>query len=42
MCRLCKSSIFGARAIFGMDASHFFPQHVLAIIPLIRGVMVLW
>ena len=33
--RLRKSNIFGARAIFGMDASHIFPQSVLAVIPLI-------
>lgn len=35
LCRLCKSNIFDARTIFGMDASHVFPQHGLAIIPLL-------
>lgn len=37
LCRLCWSSIFGVRADFGMDASHIFPQIVLAVNPLIRG-----
>ena len=40
--RLCESNIFGARAVFGIDASHVFPQSVLSVIPLIGGVMVLW
>ena len=26
LCRLCVSSVFGERAVFGMDASHIFPQ----------------
>ena len=33
------SDIFGVRAVFGADASHVFPQSVLAIIPLIMGVI---
>ena len=39
LCRLCESNIFGARAFFGMDARHTFPQSVLAIIPLSVGVI---
>ena len=38
--RLCKSNIFGARAVFGMDASHVFPQSVLSVIPLTGSVMI--
>ena len=38
LCRLCESNIFGARAIFGMDASLVFLQGVLAVVPLIGGV----
>ena len=38
LCRLCESIIFGARAVFGMDACHNFPQSVLAIIALTGGV----
>lgn len=34
--RLCESMVFGARAAFGMDASHVFAQNVLATIPLVR------
>ena len=37
--RLHVSNIFGVRAGFGVDDSHIFPQSVLAIIPLIRGVI---
>ena len=37
--RLYVSSIFGVRTGFGMDDSHIFPQSVLAIIPLIGGVI---
>ena len=36
--RLCESNIFGVRTVFGIDASHIFPQSVL--IPLIVGVVV--
>ena len=39
LCRLCVSNIFGARAGFGMDASHIFPLSVLAVIPLIGAVV---
>ena len=39
LCRLCVSSIFGVRAGFGMDVSHVFPQSVLAVIPLLGGVI---
>ena len=42
LCSLHESNIFGARAVFGMDACHIFPQGVLTIIPLIGGVLVLW
>lgn len=38
LCKLCESSIFGARAVFGMDASLVFLQGVLAVVPLIGGV----
>ena len=31
-------NIFGVGAVFSMDVSHIFPQCVLIIIPLIRGV----
>lgn len=37
LCRLCESSIFGTRVVFGMDASCVFPVNVLAIVPLIGG-----
>ena len=30
--------IFGARAVFSMDACHLFPQCMLAVIPLIGDV----
>ena len=40
LCRLCESEIFGVRTVFGMDASHVFPYHVLAIVPLIGGVFI--
>lgn len=39
MCRLCESSIFGAWAVSGVDAWHTFRQSVLAIIPLLGGVI---
>ena len=39
LCRVCESNIFGARAGFCMDASHDFPQSVLAVIPLIGSVI---
>ena len=35
--RLCVSSVFGERAVFGMDACHLFSLCVLAIIPLLGG-----
>ena len=35
-CSLCGFNIFGMRAVFSMGACCLFPQHVLAIIPLIR------
>ena len=38
LCCLHKSNIFGMSAVFSMNASHFFPPCVLAIIPLIGGV----
>ena len=37
VCRLCESNIFVVRTGFCMDASHIFPQSVLAIILLIGG-----
>lgn len=37
MCGLHVSNIFGARA-FSIEASHVFPQNLLAVIPLIQGV----
>ena len=39
LCKLCQSNIFGVRAVFGMEACHVLPQCVLAIFPLIRGVI---
>ena len=33
-------NIFGVKADFGMEASHIFPQDVLAIVPLIGVVVV--
>ena len=36
---LHESNIFGVRAVFDMDACHVFPQCVLAVIPLIGGVI---
>lgn len=33
------SNIFGARALFSMDASCIFPQSVMAITPWIGGVI---
>ena len=39
LCRLCVSNSFGARADFSTDASHIFPQGMLAIIPLIGAVI---
>lgn len=38
LCRLRESDIFGARAVFVMDACHLFSQSVLAISPLIGDV----
>ena len=35
---LCGVNIFGVRSVFSVDASHLFPQFVLALIPFIRGV----
>lgn len=40
LCRLCVSNIFGARTGFGVDAGHVFLQSVLAVIPLIAGLLV--
>lgn len=40
MCRLCGFNISGARAVFSTYTCHLFPQHELAIIPLIYGVQV--
>lgn len=39
LCKLCDSNIFGAWAASRVDACHTFPQSVLAIIPLIVGVI---
>ena len=38
LCSLCGFNIFGARAVFSMDACRLFPQGVLIIIPLIGSV----
>ena len=35
---LCGFNILCVRIIFSTDTCHLFPQHVLAIIPLIGGV----
>ena len=37
--RVYKSSIFGVRAVFGMNANHIFPQSMLVIIILIGNVI---
>ena len=42
LCTLCGFNTFGARAVFSTDACHLFPQHVLAVIPLIEGVQMQW
>ena len=40
-CVACVDIIFfGVRAVFGFDACHLFPQHVLTIMPLIGDVQV--
>ena len=39
LCSLHELNIFGARAVFSMDACHIFPHCVLADIPLIGGVI---
>ena len=39
LCRLCVSNISGARAGFRMDANHLFLQGVLAVVPLIVGMV---
>lgn len=39
LCSLHESDIFGARDVFGMDACHIFPQGVLAVVPLMEGVV---
>ena len=39
LCSLNESNIFGAKAVFSMDDCHVFPQCVLALIPLIGGVI---
>ena len=38
-CVDCVSNIFGSRAGFGMDASHVFPQSMLAVIHFARDVV---
>lgn len=38
LCSLCEFNIFGARAVFSMDACLIFPQGFLTNILLIRGV----
>ena len=42
LCNLCGFNIFGASAVFSMDACCLFPQCVLVVLPLIRGVQVWW
>lgn len=39
LCKMCVSNIFVARTVFCMYAIHIFPQSLLAIIPLIGGVI---
>ena len=39
LCRLCVSNVFDARGGFDVDASHVFPQGVLATIIWIGGVV---
>ena len=36
--RICLLSAFGGKAGFDVDASHIFPQGVLAAVTLVRGV----
>ena len=42
LCRLHVPSAFGVRAEFDVDASHVFPQSVLAAITLVGGVADDW
>ena len=42
LCSLCGFNIFGARAVYSVDAYCLFPQCVLAVIPLIGGVQMGW
>lgn len=42
LCRLCESSGFGARAGFGMGASHIFPRSMVAGFPLFRVLLAFW
>ena len=37
--KLCVPNIFDVRARLIVDASHVFPQSVLAVIPFIRGMV---
>ena len=39
LCRLCSFSVFNARAGFGMNSNHLFPQCVLANITLLGAVV---
>lgn len=39
LCKMCVSNIFVARTVFCMNAIHIFPQSLLAIIPLIGGMI---
>ena len=39
LCRLHVSSVFGARAVFDVDANHVFPQCVLAATTLVGDVV---
>lgn len=41
-CRVCESSIFGAKAVFGMDTCYILPQSVLTLFPLMGVFLVLW
>lgn len=40
--RLCESSVLGARAAFGMDASTIFPRSVVAVFPLFGAFLAFW
>ena len=39
LCRLCVSSVFGARAGFNAHASHILPWDMLAVMSFVQGMI---